>query len=89
MRILFAVMLLCAVGCGSDNNSTPDAGLPRCMNTPNQGGLCSASEFAPCINSALLLCSCQCDFLWICGLDIACDMGGPPPPPVRDMAAID
>jgi hypothetical protein len=78
MRLLFILSLglMCAVGCGDDDmKTTVDASLPRCAGQPNQGGLCSPDVNQPCINSSELLCSCECGFLWICGLDIACDMG--------------
>lgn len=78
MRLVYllAIGLLCAVGCGDDEMmSMPDASLPRCVNTPNQGSLCSPDVNTPCLNGIQLLCSCECGFLWVCGLNVACDMG--------------
>ena len=77
MRFLLILALgLGVIGCGDDDmKPTVDASLPRCAGQPNQGGLCSPDVNQPCVDSSLLLCSCECGFLWICGLDIACDMG--------------
>lgn len=73
MRLLATFALLLAIGCGSDNG-TPDQGLPQCSPTLQQGGTCSPAQDTACVKSGLM-CSCQCGHIWICGQDIACDMG--------------
>ena len=79
MRFLFILALglgLGVAGCGDDDaKPTVDASLPRCAGAPNQGSLCSPDVNTPCMTQSQLLCSCECGYLWICGLDIACDMG--------------
>jgi hypothetical protein len=77
MRLVAAFALLLAFGCGNDNTSM-DAGLPRCSPTLQQGGTCSPTQDTACVNGSGLMCTCECGHIWICGFDIACDMGPPP-----------
>jgi hypothetical protein len=91
MRFLLVLSLglLCAVGCGDDDTKGADlASVPRCAGEPNQGGLCSPDVNTPCMTESQLYCSCECGYLWICGLDIACDMGTFMVTP-RDLSGLD
>jgi hypothetical protein len=73
MRLLAAFALLFAVACGNETASN-DMGLPQCSPTLQQGGTCSPTTDTPCLTAGLM-CSCECGHTWICGIDIACDMG--------------
>lgn len=72
MRLVAALLLTFAIGCGSDK-TTNDMSIVHCNPTPQQGGTCNPMVDMPCISPSGLMCSCQCLRTWICGDTITCD----------------